>query len=273
MTSSIGALRGRLRRAGQRRLARWFGCRRSRLRLDSSLISFTFDDFPRSALWQGGTILREEGFVGTYYASFGLMGRRIETGEIFSEEDLTEFVQQQHELGCHTFDHCDSWPTPPEDFEVSIKRNQEAAARRLPGAELRSLAYPISYPRPQTKLRTAKYYECARGGGQAFNSGTTDLNYLKAFFLEQSRNNLDAIQRLIQENALAKGWLIFATHDVCDSPTRFGVTPRFFHAVVREAAQSGALVLPVHQAFQRARSCQTADPAKRELLRMDEALR
>jgi peptidoglycan/xylan/chitin deacetylase (PgdA/CDA1 family) len=257
----------------QRRLARWFGCRRSRLHLDSPLVSFTFDDFPRSALLQGGSILRERGFVGTYYASFGLMGRRIETGEIFSDEDLTEFVHQQHELGCHTFDHCDSWPTPSDVFEASIKRNQESAARRLPGVPLRSLAYPISYPRPQTKRRVAKYYECARGGGQVFNSGTTDLNYLKAFFLEQSRDNFDAIERLIQENTLARGWLIFATHDVCESPTRFGVTPQFFKAVVRVAAQSGALILPIHQAFQRARSNWTGEPAGGRLLHVGEGAR
>ena len=160
------------------------------------MISFTFDDFPRSALLNAGAILRERGFAGTYYASFGLMGKQAPTGEIFACEDLDELVRQEHELACHTFDHCDSWETDPAEFEASIQRNQRAAVERLSGTKLRSLSYPISWPRPETKRRVATYYECARGGGQTFNAGTTDLNYLKAFFIEQSRDNFAAIKRV-----------------------------------------------------------------------------
>jgi peptidoglycan/xylan/chitin deacetylase (PgdA/CDA1 family) len=237
----------------QRRLARWFGRRPCRIQMESPVISFTFDDFPRSALLTAGTILRDRGFTGTYYASFGLMGRKSPTGEIFVREDLDELVRQQHELACHTFDHCDSWETDPAKFEASIQRNQRTAAERLPGSKLRSLSYPISWPRPETKRRVATYYECARGGGQTFNAGTMDLNYLKAFFIEQSRGNFGEIKQVVDANARAKGWLIFATHDVCESPTRFGCTPAFFERVVEYSAKSGAIVLPVHAAFQRIR--------------------
>jgi peptidoglycan/xylan/chitin deacetylase (PgdA/CDA1 family) len=215
------------------------------------VISFTFDDFPRSALLTAGTILHERGFAGTYYASFGLMGRKGPTGEIFAREDLDELVRQQHELACHTYDHYDSWDTAPLEFEASILRNQRAVAERLPGSKLRSLSYPISWPRPETKRRVATYYECARGGGQTFNTGIVDLNYLKAFFIEQSRGNFDEIKQVIDANAHAKGWLIFATHDVCDQPTRFGCTPAFFERIVEYSAKSGAIVLPVHAAFRR----------------------
>jgi peptidoglycan/xylan/chitin deacetylase (PgdA/CDA1 family) len=213
------------------------------------VISFTFDDFPRSALINGGTILRERGLVGTYYASFGLMGQKAPIGEIFVREDLDELIRQEHELACHTYDHCDSWDTAPLEFEASILRNQRAVAEQLPGTKFRSLSYPISWPRPQTKCRVASYYECARGGGQTFNAGTIDLNYLKAFFIEQSRDNFDAIKQTIDANACAKGWLIFATHDVCDQPTRFGCLPGFFEKVVDYAIQSKATILPVFRAW------------------------
>ena len=219
--------------------------------MESPVISFTFDDFPRSALLTGGTILHERGFAGTYYASFGLMGSRGPTGEIFVREDLDELVQRKHELACHTFDHCDSWGTASNEFEASILRNQRAVAERLPGTKLNSLSYPISWPRPETKRRVATYYECARGSGQTFNAGTEDLNYLKAFFIEQSRGNFSEIKQVIDANARAKGWLIFATHDVCDQPTRFGCTPAFFERIVEHSAKSGAIVLPVHAAFRR----------------------
>jgi peptidoglycan/xylan/chitin deacetylase (PgdA/CDA1 family) len=214
------------------------------------VISFTFDDFPRSALLNAGAILRERGLAGTYYASFGLMGKKAPTGEIFTREDLDELVRQEHELACHTFDHYDSWETAPLEFEASILRNQRAVGERLPGTRLRSLSYPISYPRPRTKRCTEKYFSCARGGGQTFNAGTVDLNYLKAFFIEQSRDNFDAIKLTIDGNACAKGWLIFATHDVCNQPTRFGSTPGFFEKVVNYAIQSKATILPVFRAWQ-----------------------
>jgi hypothetical protein len=76
---------------------------------------------------------------------------------------------------------------------------------------------------------------------------------LKVFFIEQSRDNFDAIQQAIDANARANGWLILATHDVCDSPTRFGCNPALFERVVGYSAKSGAIVLPVHAAFQRIR--------------------
>ena len=240
----------------QRRAARWLGRRTRRLQASGPLISFTFDDFPRSALYQGGAILRKQGFAGTYYASFGLMGQTIATGEIFSAVDLPELVRQGHELACHTFDHYDSWQTAPAEFEASILRNRQRLAGLLPGARFASLSYPISWPRPQTKRRVTQYFDCARGGGQTFNAGTMDLNYLKAFFIEQTKGDFNQIKDTIAANASANGWLIFATHDVCDSPTRYGCTPEFFRRVVECAAKSEAAILPVREALSRAQGAQ-----------------
>ena len=229
-------------------MAQWFSRRLCRLQMESPVVSFTFDDFPRSALINGGAILRDRGLDGTYYASLGLMGAKAPTGEIFKQEDLEELVRQGHELACHTFDHCDSWETAPAEFEASILRNRDAVAEHQPGLGLRSFSYPISSPRPETKRRVASHFECGRGGGQTFNAGMIDLNYLKAFFIEQSRDNFDAIKQTVDGNARAKGWLIFATHDVCDHPTRFGCSPGFFEKVVDYAIQSKATILPVFRA-------------------------
>jgi peptidoglycan/xylan/chitin deacetylase (PgdA/CDA1 family) len=233
----------------QRRMAQRFGRRLCRLEMESPTISFTFDDFPRSALINAGAILRERGFAGTYYASLGLMGKKTSTGEIFAPEDLDELVRQQHELACHTFGHCDSWETAPNEFEASILRNQKAVAEQLPGVTLRSLSYPISWPRPETKRRVAKHFGCARGGGQTFNGGMIDLNYLKGFFIEQSRDNFNALAETIDSSIRAKGWLIFATHDVRDAPTRFGCTPGLFERLVEYSVKSGAAILPVSKAL------------------------
>src|ERR1700693_5858527 len=81
------------------------------------LISFTFDDFPRSALLAGGSILNRYGLSGTYYVSLGLAGRETESGQIFVPDDLAILLEEGHELGCHTFSHCDSWATATKTFE------------------------------------------------------------------------------------------------------------------------------------------------------------
>jgi peptidoglycan/xylan/chitin deacetylase (PgdA/CDA1 family) len=213
------------------------------------LVSFTFDDFPRSALLQGGEILSNHGLKGTFFGAFGLMGQEGPTGRIFSAEDLAELLEQKHELGCHTFDHFNAWDTDPLEFEASIVRNREALAKYLPMARFRSFSYPISCPRPATKRRIEQYFDCCRGGGQTFNAKKLDLNFLAGFFIEQSRDNFHAIEAVIEQNARERGWLIFVTHDVADKPTRFGCTASLFEKVVHCAIGSGAVVLPVSQAL------------------------
>lgn len=236
----------RLQREAAARLAR----RPLLMRNAEPLVSFTFDDFPRSALLKGGAILRTHGVKGTFFASFGLMGRVGPTGEMFSSADLEELIRQKHELGCHTFDHCHAWDTAPRDFEASILRNREATEKYLAGLELKTFSYPISCPRPGTKRRAGRHFSCCRGGGQTFNSGIADLNNLKAFFIEKSRDDFETIEKVIKQSVRQRGWLIFATHDVSDLPTQFGCKPALFDKIVRCAVQSGAKVLPVYEALQ-----------------------
>lgn len=234
----------------QIRFSRHFCQRRVALKNTVPLISFTFDDFPISAWRVGGAILASRNLRGTYYTSMGLMESDAPVGKIFSREDLKSVANDGHELGCHTFSHCHSWNTSPEDFEKSIAENQRSLNDLLPNASFKTLSYPLSCPRPQTKRRAAKHFSCCRGGGQTFNIGTMDLNSLNAFFLEKAKDNPSSIKNMIDENARAGGWLIFATHDVCENPTRFGCTPKLFEEIVDQAAKSGAKILPVGEAVQ-----------------------
>jgi peptidoglycan/xylan/chitin deacetylase (PgdA/CDA1 family) len=215
------------------------------------IVSFTFDDFPSSALLIGGALLEQRGLAGTFYTSLGLMGRCAPTGEIFQRQELPLVIERGHELGCHTFAHCHAYDTPVRAFERSIVENQAALHELLPGAQFKTLSYPISCPRPGTKRRTGRYYCGCRAGGQTYNCGTMDLNNLRAFFIEQSRDNPQAIQAVIEANARAGGWLIFATHDVCASPTRYGCTPTLFERILDQTLNSGAQVLPVYAALQK----------------------
>ncbi len=214
------------------------------------LISFTFDDFPRSALQTGGTILKQRNVRGTYYAAFGLMGKEAPTGEMFVEDDVKRLLEEGHELGCHTYGHISPITTETASFEASILKNREVLNSLLPGASLKTFSYPFGFPRPGIKHKTGPHFLCCRGGGQIFNSGIADLNHLGAYFLEFSRESPKRVKDIIDKNTSARGWLIFATHDVCPTPTRFGCTPEFFSEIVEYAIRSGSHVLPVVQAVQ-----------------------
>jgi peptidoglycan/xylan/chitin deacetylase (PgdA/CDA1 family) len=238
----------------RRNVARFFFRRPFAINSDIPFISFTFDDFPQSALLTGGAILKRFGLTGTYYASLGLMGKQAPTGPIFVPEDLKVLLEQGHELGCHTFAHWHSWETKPGVFEDSIIENRLALSELCPEASFRTFSYPTSPPRAQTKQKVARHFVCCRGGGQTFNVGTTDLNYLSGYFLEKARGNPEPVKNLINQNCWARGWLIFVTHDICKAPSPFGCTPDFFEDIVQCAVSSGARILPVVQAWEALRT-------------------
>ncbi len=247
----------------QRRAARYMFRRPFPIRGQTPFVSFTFDDFPRSALLTGGAILKHFGLTGTYYAAFGLMGKQAPTGAMFLPEDVHALLEQGHELGCHTFGHHDPWETKARMFEESILENRKALSRVVPEASLRTFSYPFGAPRALTKRRIAEYFVCARAGGQTFNDGTADLNYLLAYFLEQSRDNPQAVKEVIEQNRRARGWLVFATHDICENPTPWGCSPEFFEEIVESAVNSGARILPMVQAWEALDATRDGKPATR----------
>jgi peptidoglycan/xylan/chitin deacetylase (PgdA/CDA1 family) len=246
---SFQEFRNRCRGYYQRRAARFVVRRPFVINTTRPVVSFTFDDFPRSALAVGGAILSRHGLAGTYYASLGLMGRDSPSGKIFVADDLPGLFAAGHELGCHTFSHCHSWETETEAFNQSISDNRAALKRLNPGADFKTFSYPISEPRPRTKARTAPNFLCCRCGGQTLNVGTTDLNQLASYFLEKTGGDLRPVKEIIERNRRERGWLIFSTHDIADHPSPFGCTPKFFESVVAYAIESGASVLPVVSAL------------------------
>ena len=238
-----------MRGAFERRAADLLFRRPLRMQNTKPLISFTFDDFPQSALHTGGVILQKYGLRGTYYASLGLVDSVAPVGRIFSREDLRTLLAHDHELGCHTYSHCHSWNTAPAAFQKSLADNEQQLEAWFPDLKFSTMSYPISGPRPGTKRRMARSFACCRGGGQVPNEGIADLNYLRAFFIEKATKDGADISRAIERNTQANGWLIFATHDVSESPTRFGCTPALFESVVQQSLSSGATILPVVEAL------------------------
>jgi len=212
----------------------------------AAYVSFTFDDFPLTALTNGGRILESYGVRGTYFVSLGLLDRDSPSGPIASIADLDRLLGDGHELGCHTFSHLDGAAVTASQFEQSIEANRTGLAASGLDARFDVFAYPLDGPALATKrVAGARFLGC-RGGGQDLNSGVIDLSLLKSYFLDaRNRGRIDEVMSLLERNAAEKGWLIFSTHDVEARPSRYGCESGYFNAVVKLAIQSGAQVLPM----------------------------
>jgi len=216
------------------------------------IISFTFDDAPKSAFEIGGKILRAHNIKATFFVSLGLLDAKTEVGIIASEEDLRIAISDGNELGCHTFNHLYAWETTTQEFIKSVERNKQALNSLFPGRDFQTFAYPIGNPRPGIKAKLKEYFKCCRGGGQAINVGMVDLNLISAYFIDKRNNaNIQEIQKIIDYNKLCNGWLILATHDIAENHSPYGCTAKYFEEVVQYAANSGALFLPVGKACER----------------------
>ncbi|HPQ44611.1 MAG TPA: polysaccharide deacetylase family protein [Syntrophales bacterium] len=215
-------------------------------------ISFTFDDCPTSSYYTGGSILKKYGLTGTYYVSLGLIGQDSPVGKIFSQEDLKKILADNHELGCHTFDHLHSWDVKADLFEDSLLKNQRALESILPDARFTTFSYPKSDPNPQTKLRAGRHFLCCRGGSKwTNNTDIIDLNLLNSCMLDsRTMDNDSFIKGLIDKNNHTCGWLIFVTHDVTINPSPFGCTPNFFEDIVCYSVNTGSIILPVMKTCQ-----------------------
>lgn len=248
-TASNRALAGRVWNRWRRFTIEYGARREFKLESEVPYVSFTFDDFPRTALTEGGTILRRRGVRGTYFVSTQLLGKPSPSGPIATADDVQGLLADGHGLGCHTYEHLDGCNSSVEAFERSIRQNRDALADVVPAVKLPIFAYPLDGPVLSIKRAVGKHFVGCRGGGQTFNSGVIDLNLLKAYFLDwRNRGNLDAVREVVERNAAERGWLIFATHDVAAEPSRYGCQPDFFDEAVRLSVASGARVVPMMDA-------------------------
>jgi len=213
-------------------------------------ISFTFDDVPHTAFTIGGEILIKYGLRATYFIAFGLMGKRNRLWEFFNFEDLITAILIGHEIGSHTYDHLDAWNAESEEFELSVKKNQNVMDQMKEGYRFRSFSYCFQQPHPKIKKIAQKYFDCCRGGGDDININTVDLNLLKSCFIgKHYRPNPDYYYKLIDKNAIRNGWLIFSTHDISENPSPYGCDKATFEKIVKYARESGSEILPLIEVY------------------------
>jgi peptidoglycan/xylan/chitin deacetylase (PgdA/CDA1 family) len=209
------------------------------------VVSFTFDDFPRSALEMGGNILKAYGSCGTYYAAMGLMGGVGQLGEYFCLEDLKRLLADGHELGSHTFSHVSCRKTTFPAFEADAQKGREAIINFTGRPEAHQFAYPFGHITLKAKGRIGSQMSSCRSTIKGVNVSPVDLHLLHANCLYHRITDFGSIDQLLRVNDRQRGWLIFYTHDISENPSLFGCKPGQFENVVRSAVHSRARILTV----------------------------
>jgi peptidoglycan/xylan/chitin deacetylase (PgdA/CDA1 family) len=202
------------------------------------VVSFCFDDFPRSAYLAGGSILKSYGARGTYYASTGLMNTCNELGDQLRREDIDSVLADGHELGCHTFSHISCRHVPRSNYESDVQKGRDAI-REMTGYDPANFAYPYGHVTAHLKQSVGIQMRSCRGIYGGINAPMVDLNLLRANSLYGGVDQLPEAEALLSESLRQKGWLIFYTHDVCQKPSPFGCTPALLEECVFLAVKSG----------------------------------
>jgi peptidoglycan/xylan/chitin deacetylase (PgdA/CDA1 family) len=212
---------------------------------NAPIVTFSFDDFPRTALTVGAEILEDFGARATYYVAMSLMNSSNDLGEQFRQEDLPALVDRGHELASHTFSHLSARRVSCDTFVRDAEKGERALQDeiRLPGSG--NFAYPYGEATLEAKKRLGPTLTSCRGTCPGLNGPEVDLNLLRANCLYGGLDVADAAKELVLENKEQGRWLIFYSHDVAAQPSPFGCTPQLLEAICSFAASCGAHFMTV----------------------------
>ena len=219
------------------RLATHVRVDRVRLRNDSPMVTFTFDDLPKSAATTGARILDAHDARGTFYISGGLVGTTSPQWDFVEDDDIMALHARGHEIGCHTFSHRRACDLDAASLADEVERNRRYFASIDPSIEIANFAYPFGYGSIGRKRQLRTTFQSCRSIVPGVNRGTVDLQFLRANPLIDSRIDRGAIDRALAQAQIHNGWLIFYTHDVADEPSPYGCSPALLTYALEAASR------------------------------------
>lgn len=232
-----------------RRMSRLMARRTFPLALDHAIVTFTFDDFPKSAVTEGARRLEAHGWLGTYYACAAYAGGETHHGTMFDAGDLQRLSTAGHEIACHTYEHLDCGRASAETVIDSIEKNARALAAMGLESDLTNFAFPFGEVTPSAKQALSERFDALRGIRADVNRGDSDLNLLSAVPIDGGDAGIQRACEAALSLTHAPGWLIYYAHDIQDQPTSWGCTPDEFEQVIMAVEASGAEVMTMDAAL------------------------
>jgi peptidoglycan/xylan/chitin deacetylase (PgdA/CDA1 family) len=241
------ALRARI----SNRLARHFHAAPFRLPGTSPMVSFTFDDIPKSAAVVGAPMLEEYGARGTFYVSGGLTDQWSGHWIGASADDIIGLHRSGHEVACHTFSHLRTSDLDATALTAEAERNRRFLLALDPSISVENFAYPYGFGSVSRKRQLGKTFRSSRGILPGVNSGTIDLHFLRATPLIDGDIDREGIDRVFDEALAKNGWLIFYSHDVETAPSPYGCSPSLLRHALDAATRRNIPVLSVAETLRR----------------------
>jgi peptidoglycan/xylan/chitin deacetylase (PgdA/CDA1 family) len=220
-----------------------------RLRNQTPMVSFTFDDVPKSAATVGAKLLEAHGVHGTFYVIGSQVGTSSPLWDMVDGEDVVALHRKGHEIACHTFSHKRACDLDAETLNAEVERNQRYLQSLEPSIRIENFAYPFGYGSFVRKRQLKTVFNSCRGIVPGINSGTVDLQFLRAMPLIDRRIDRDGIGRALDEARTTNGWLIFYTHDVADAPSPYGCSPSLLHEALEAASKRKIPILNMAEAL------------------------
>ena len=224
----------------QRRVVQWRRACLAQVAPDRPIISFTFDDFPKSAL-NGADIVEKHGGKAGFYACSSFMGLRSPVmGEMYDAETLAELRARGHEVGAHTHSHIDCAQSRPEKVERDIGENLVALAEAGHHETVSAFAFPYGETTYAAKRWVGDVFATGRGVLPGLNVGETDRSQLRAVELGSSEFHRKRAMAMLDAALKRKAWLFFFTHDVGAAPTDYGAPADLIEELAARAVDGGA---------------------------------
>jgi peptidoglycan/xylan/chitin deacetylase (PgdA/CDA1 family) len=220
-----------------------------RLQNATPMVSFTFDDVPKSAATVGAAILDAHRVHGTFYVIGSQVGASSPLWEMVEGEDIVALHRHGHEIACHTFSHKRACDIDAGTLSAEVERNQHYLQSLDPSIRIENFAYPFGYGSFVRKRQLKTLFKSCRSIVPGVNSDSVDLQFLRAMPLINRRIDRDGIERAFDEAHAANGWLIFYTHDVADEPSPYGCSPDLLDEALEAASRRKIPVLNMAEAL------------------------
>ncbi|MGO9391057.1 polysaccharide deacetylase family protein [Rhodoblastus sp.] len=213
------------------------------------IVSFSFDDFPKSAVVNGAGLLASRGVAGTFYFCETFRDREVDGIKYYETSDLRALIDGGHEIGCHTASHIRVPRYSSAEIGKDLDENSSFLRGVLDDYKISTFAYPFGDMSVRSKLLLQKRFPACRSTNEGLNVGSVDLGALRASRLYSARTDEGALRALIKQAAATNAWLNLYTHDVDDKPNPFGCTPALLQSAIDMAQQAGCEILTVKNAL------------------------
>lgn len=204
------------------------------------VISFTFDDFPSSAM-NASKLLTGSGFAGTFYASMSKMNKP----GFFTADQLEWLISRGHEIGCHTYSHKSLRFCSGEVIKSEFNQNQKTISALFPEYKFQNFAYPFGILPLFGGSQITQSFTTARGISHGINHGKIKSHKLKAVKLYENLHSPEMIQKFLNKAGELNGWIIFYTHGVDKNYDKYSCSPEYFNKILDLSINTGYDILSV----------------------------